>query len=71
MLKQILQKINFKIKFNKKFFFYIYRGMQKNVIQTKNVLIRDIDTIQGVLETAFTTLMPKCIEWPKITCSSR
>lgn len=45
--------------------------MQKNVIQTKNVLIRDIDTIQGVLETAFTTLMPKCIEWPKITCSSR
>lgn len=47
-----------------------YRGMQKNVIQTENV-IRDIDTIQGALETAFTTLIPKCIEWPKITCSSR
>lgn len=48
----------------------MFRGMQKNVIQTENV-IRDIDTIQGALETAFTTLIPKCIEWPKITCSSR
>lgn len=47
--------------------------MQKNVIQkcNKNAVIRDIDTIQGALETAFTTLIPKCIEWPKITCSSR
>ncbi|XP_006617523.2 tRNA pseudouridine synthase-like 1 isoform X1 [Apis dorsata] len=48
-----------------------YRGMQKNVIQDENIIIRDIDTIQGVLENAFTTLIPKCIEWPKITCSSR
>lgn len=45
--------------------------MQKNVIQDENIIIRDIDTIQGVLENAFTTLIPKCIEWPKITCSSR
>ncbi|OAD57839.1 tRNA pseudouridine synthase-like 1 [Eufriesea mexicana] len=48
-----------------------YRGVQKNTIANININIYDPDTIQGVLESAFSTLNPKCITFPKIACSSR
>ena len=47
-----------------------YRGLQKNVVRF-NEPIRDPDTVQGAIEDALATLLPKCTEWPKITLSSR
>ncbi|XP_033329892.2 tRNA pseudouridine synthase-like 1 [Megalopta genalis] len=47
-----------------------YRGLQKNGIKS-DYIINDIDTIQGALECAFTTIIPKCINRPKLTTSSR
>lgn len=45
--------------------------MQKNIVQSSNIQIYDIDTIQGAIENAFSTLIPKCVEWPRLTCCSR
>ncbi|XP_054007979.1 tRNA pseudouridine synthase-like 1 [Hylaeus anthracinus] len=47
-----------------------YRGLQKNVFRTDRNL-QDPDTIQGALECAFASLLPKYTFWPKITLSSR
>ncbi|XP_043254119.1 tRNA pseudouridine synthase-like 1 isoform X2 [Colletes gigas] len=44
--------------------------MQKNVMRN-NFMLQDPDTIQGALECAFSTLLPKCASWPKVTPSSR
>ncbi|XP_026667201.1 tRNA pseudouridine synthase-like 1 isoform X2 [Ceratina calcarata] len=49
----------------------MFRGLQKNAIPTQNVLMLDTDTIQGAIEAAFSTLIPKCIKWPKFSSSSR
>ena len=45
--------------------------MQKNIITNRNIQIHDIDTIQGAIESAFSTLIPKYVQWPKLTCCSR
>lgn len=45
--------------------------MQKNIVKNTNIQIYDIDTIQGAIESAFSTLIPKCAVWPRLTCCSR
>lgn len=45
--------------------------MQKNIVRNENIQMHDIDTIQGAIESAFSTLLPKCVVWPRLTCSSR
>ncbi|KZC09639.1 tRNA pseudouridine synthase-like 1, partial [Dufourea novaeangliae] len=47
-----------------------YRGLQRNGIKS-DYIIRDVDTIQGAIENAFTTLIPKCTNLPMISVSSR
>lgn len=49
----------------------MYLGMQKNIVKNANVQMHDIDTIQGAIESAFSTLIPKYVVWPKLTCCSR
>ncbi|XP_003394581.2 tRNA pseudouridine synthase-like 1 isoform X1 [Bombus terrestris] len=49
----------------------LYSGMQKNIVKNTNIQIYDIDTIQGAIESAFSTLIPKCAVWPRLTCCSR
>ncbi|CAK9823136.1 tRNA pseudouridine synthase-like 1 [Anthophora retusa] len=48
-----------------------YRGVQKNVFRTEGIQLHDADTIQGAIETAFLKLSPKCIDFPKMSTSSR
>ncbi|CAK9813118.1 tRNA pseudouridine synthase-like 1 [Anthophora quadrimaculata] len=48
-----------------------YRGLQKNVFRNEGIQIHDTDTIQGAVEAAFLKLSPKCINFPKMTSSSR
>lgn len=47
-----------------------YRGLQKNGISSENILMLDTDTIQGAIETAFSTIIPRCVKWPRLTSSS-
>ncbi|XP_076288441.1 tRNA pseudouridine synthase-like 1 [Lasioglossum baleicum] len=47
-----------------------YRGLQKNGI-ISDYVIHDVDTVQGALECAFSTLIPKYKVYPRITTSSR
>ncbi|XP_078045621.1 tRNA pseudouridine synthase-like 1 isoform X2 [Augochlora pura] len=47
-----------------------YRGLQKNGIRS-DYIINDVDTIQGAIECAFRALIPKCINSPKLSTSSR
>ncbi|XP_033361253.1 tRNA pseudouridine synthase-like 1 [Bombus vosnesenskii] len=49
----------------------LYSGMQKNIVKNTNIQIYDIDTIQGAIESAFSTLLSKNIVWPRLTCCSR
>ncbi|XP_043578091.1 tRNA pseudouridine synthase-like 1 isoform X2 [Bombus pyrosoma] len=49
----------------------MYLGMQKNIIKNANIQMHDIDTIQGAIESAFSTLTPKYVVWPRLTCCSR
>ncbi|XP_076233437.1 tRNA pseudouridine synthase A [Calliopsis andreniformis] len=47
-----------------------YRGLQKNTVSSL-CDINDLDTVQGALECALSTLVPKCINYPKLITSSR
>lgn len=49
----------------------MFSGMQKNIVKNTNIQIYDIDTIQGAIESAFSTLIPKGVVWPRLTCCSR
>lgn len=49
----------------------MFRGMQRNTVANANVNIYDVDTIQGAIESAFLSVIPKCTIHPKLTCSSR
>ncbi|XP_068970132.1 tRNA pseudouridine synthase-like 1 isoform X3 [Bombus flavifrons] len=49
----------------------LYSGMQKNIVKNANIQIFDIDTIQGAIESAFSTLVPKSVVWPRLSCCSR
>lgn len=53
------------------YFICMFRGMQKNIVKSTNIQIYDIDTIQGAIESAFSTLIPNGAIWPRLTCSSR
>ncbi|XP_029033784.2 tRNA pseudouridine synthase-like 1 isoform X1 [Osmia bicornis bicornis] len=48
-----------------------YRGLQKNVVTDDHIMVHDTDTIQGTLESAFSTLIPKCMVRPRFYSSSR
>lgn len=47
-----------------------YRGLQKNGI-VSDYVIHDVDTVQGALECAFSTLLPRYEVYPRISTSSR